>query len=125
MYFCKKCKSEFKNPLIERGNGEWSIYSTVLLCPECGSDGIEYLPPVYCGFCGFQVSRGKSFCSETCKRMAEKYNRREKERKKKVEEFDVSKAIKEVDSYNKKHKTAYSYGQYFALKGLGDIIDEE
>ncbi len=127
MYNCKKCKAEFMSPLIERLRGakRCDTHKVELLCPVCGSDNIDYIKPqyCYCGFCGQRIAAGANYCSDSCKRLARKYELLEQERKKKIADFEISKAIKEVDTYNKTHNTDYSYGKYFALKGLGGLDD--
>ncbi len=125
MYSCKKCKSDFLDPLIERNDREKDILfgGVSLLCPHCGSDKIEYQKPRFCKFCGLRVSGKKDYCNDICEGLGIKYKKFQEEKRKKIEEFEVSKAIVEVDTYNKEHNTDYSYGEYFALKGLGGIID--
>lgn len=119
MYECKNCKAEFSLPVVEFAKSG-DINDVVRYCPNCMSLHIDKIEVKKCAFClKERVSRGEKYCSDFCKRFGEESEKRSAERKRKVQEFDVAKAIVEVDEYNKKHRTSYSYGQYFALKGLG------
>lgn len=125
MFECRKCGHEFRTARVDytRHNLDAPPYEATLRCPECDSSELTYHPKKFCGFCGHEIPRNKKYCDEHCEKLGEWYRKREEEKKKKIYEFDVSKAIREVDEYNKTHSTDYSYGQYFALKGLGQLND--
>lgn len=119
MYECKKCKSEFSLPVVEFARSG-DINDVVSYCPNCMSIHISKVEVKKCAFCLKKTAlKGEKYCSDFCKKFGEESEKKSAESRKKVQEFDVAKAIIEVDEFNKEHRTNYSYGQYFALKGLG------
>lgn len=127
MYKCHNCNEHFTTPEVytERYNLDTPPYDKISKCPACGSVNFEVLKPTYCANCGVPIAEGESYCSDICRKLGEAARERERECRRIVHDFDVSRAIREVDAYNKKHGTNYSYGRYFALKGMGKLNDEE
>lgn len=119
MYECKKCKAEFSLPVVELApSGD--LNEAVTYCPNCMSVHIRKIEVKKCAFCLKETAlKGEKYCSDICRKFGEESEKRSAENQKKKQAFDVAKAIKEVDEFNKIHRTNYSYGQYFALKGLG------
>lgn len=127
MYKCKKCGDRFQTPDIvyESYNLDTPPYDRKVGCPACSSRNIDDYKPTYCANCGIEISDGETYCSNICSRLGEAARAREYENRRIVHDFDISRAIREVDSYNKEHSTKYSYGQYFALKGMGKLDDAD
>ena len=127
MFICNKCGLSFETPAISyiTHGLDTPPYESVVRCSSCLSTDIEFKAKSYCGFCGLEIKEGEKYCNSYCEKMGEEYFRREEERRKQIAEFDVSKAIAEVEEYNRTHGTNYSYGRYFALKGLGELDDRK
>ena len=123
MYECKDCKAEFETPVIDYETRDERC-RPVTYCPKCMSLNISYIESYYCAFCGaVRVAKGEVYCSDSCRRFGEEIERRMAERRAKIKDFEVTKAVAEVEEYNRTHGTKYSYGQYFALKGMGELDD--
>ena len=121
MYECKNCKSEFSLPVIEFAKSG-DINEVVTYCPNCMSVKIERVEAAYCACClKVKVPRGQKYCDKYCEKIGEELEARLRARRKKVAEFEVSKSVREVEEYNRQNGTKYSYGQYFALKGMGAL----
>ncbi|MBO7217962.1 MAG: hypothetical protein J6V50_04600 [Clostridia bacterium] len=123
MYQCKNCKEEFSLPVVDY-HIHRDINKAVSYCPHCMSENISKIEVCYCAFCGENVvPKEQKYCDDTCKKLGEMLEKRRAEREKTVQQFNVQSAIKEVDDYNKAHGTNYTYGLYFALKGIGGLDD--
>ena len=123
MYQCKNCNEEFSLPVVDYFVHR-DLNRTVSYCPYCMSENISKIEVFYCAFCGGNaVAADQKYCSDTCKRLGEMAEKLKIKKQKAVQEFNIDAAIKEVDAYNKAHGTSYSYGQYFALKGIGGLND--
>lgn len=123
MYKCKKCETVFNYCDMF----ESRLYPTVAkgavkqLCPACNSEDVFYYEGTYCGCCGMPIAPNLDYCSDSCRRMAAELYEREERRRKIIQGFELTAAIREVDDYNKANGTRLSYGKYFSLKGEGKI----
>ncbi len=90
-----------------------------LLCPFCQSESYFEKAVEYCRFCGAKVKPGVKFCSKSCAAATKRLTQATE--KKKASFFALSSALAELEEYNRTHSKSYSYGQYFALKGINAI----
>ena len=123
MFKCKSCEKTFDAPKLRyiTHGLDTPPYEAVSLCPLCGSSEIERQSKSYCYFCGLEAPEGQRYCSGYCKKQGEPYRIRAERRDKEIKSFRISKGLAEVEEYNRAHNTRLSYGQYFALKGLGKL----
>lgn len=118
MYTCLECGCEFKNPikLTEKHNLKTPPFELIYVCPTCKSTDFAESNLHHCRCCGAKLSSDKTeYCSEFCKIKGEKLWEKEVKRKKLLSDSPLFRLVREVDNYNSKHKTKYSYGQYVAL----------
>ncbi len=118
MYYCKQCNRKFHSPLISEENHSLTLppFEKLYLCPFCSSQNFKEIKAYYCRCCGAKIiNSSKEFCSDGCKIRFEKLQRAEYKRKKQIYESPLNILIRELESYNKAHKTNYSYGQYVAV----------
>ncbi len=123
MFKCKVCEKTFDHPKIRYiSHGmDTPPFEMVSECPLCGRSEIEVKAQNFCFFCGLEIPEGQRYCNKSCERLGEPYRIRAEKRRAEIKGFEISKAVAEVTAYNKAHGTNYSYGKYFALKGLGKI----
>jgi hypothetical protein len=117
MYICKECAYEFWNPLIlkEAHGFEHPPYEELCVCPSCKSTNFEKAKSRFCHYCGAKLREEQSlYCNDRCKRQGERLFALERRRKKLAADSELFKIVREIDSYNKAHKTRISYGQYVA-----------
>ncbi len=118
MYFCKSCNRKFKNPLTETETHKLASppFEAFSLCPFCKSTDFEEIAVSHCRCCGARIiNKPNGFCSDKCRNQFEKLHRAEYKRKKELGDSPIYLLLREVDAYNKKHGTKYSYGQYVAF----------
>ncbi len=118
MYYCKDCNHKFEKPLIKPESHRLSSppFEKLYLCPFCKTTNFTEIEISHCKCCGARIIDGQGeFCSDKCKVRFEKLKREEYKRKRQTEDNAVYKFMREVERYNKKHNTKYSYGQYVAL----------
>ena len=118
MYTCLECGCEFKNPikLTEKHNLNTPPFESIYVCPTCKSTDFAESKVYHCRCCGAKLSREKTeYCSESCKIKGEKLWLKEVKRKKLLSDSPLFRLVREVDDYNAKNNTKYSYGQYVAL----------
>lgn len=121
MYCCTDCEKRFFDPKIvfERHGELPPPYEKHTLCPYCGSESIVELEVRHCKGCGARLSfkNAGDYCSDLCKRRAEKLRALESKRRKERYESPLYTAIRALALYNKEHGTNLSYGQFSALLG--------
>ncbi len=118
MYSCLECGYEFKNPIksIEKHNLQTPPYESIYVCPRCKSTSFEKTKISHCHCCGAKLTDAQTeYCSQECKIKGEKLWKTEIKRKKILSDNPLYKLVREVESYNKRNGTSYSYGQYVAL----------
>lgn len=118
MYYCMKCGCEFeKADVICETHGLLSPpFEKRRCCPLCGSGDINSETASYCRCCGAKLGTGeKEYCSPSCRKRGEEMRRREIKKKKLIFSSPLFQIVKEVDEYNAKNHTDYSYGQYVTL----------
>ena len=118
MYYCFDCNRKFEKPLIinERHGLSSPPFEKFSVCPFCESTDFKEISASYCRCCGARISKTENdFCSNACKSRYEQLKRNENKRKKQLEESELYSLLREVEQYNKSHKTNFSYGQYVAV----------
>lgn len=124
MYYCENCRKEFFYARVyhERQGGANGGYERFLLCPFCNSTNFSQIKGEYCSYCGMPLRQaGRKYCSASCKKNGERLYEKEQERLSKRKTDRLILSITEVADYNKRTGNRLSYGQYFALKGVGAI----
>ena len=121
MYRCTDCKRDFERPLTlgERHNLSSPPYENIVCCPYCLGERIVEWGNFYCHCCGRRVAPEQEYCSDDCRRLYERLTRLEKMRNRIIHNFELNKAVREVDEYNRLNKKRLSYGEYFYKKGMG------
>ena len=122
MYYCKNCRKEFEFAKIYFEKQGENAFEKFLLCPYCDSTDFFEQKGCYCRYCGVRLRvRGREYCSYSCRKKGEELFAKELKRNERNKADILTNAIKEVDAYNKRTNCRLSYGQYFALKGVGRI----
>lgn len=102
MNFCECCGSFF-----EKGTS----------CPFCKSNKVRPANFTHCRCCGAKLANEKKeYCSTECEKKGKVLWEKERRRKKLSLISPLNLTLQEIANYNKEHNTAYSYGQYIALK---------
>lgn len=118
MFYCPDCGSEFSNALIthEKHGLDSPPFEKMLYCPNCKSQSIYEKNTTHCRCCGSKLRKGKKdYCSNECAKKGEKLWKLQINKRKNEASSPLNEIIREVISYNRKHNTKYSYGQYVAL----------
>lgn len=118
MYYCTECGCEFEAAkcYTETHSLFSPPYEERRCCPFCGSSSIRVKAVSYCRCCGAKLgSEEKEYCSPSCRKRGEAMRRRELNRKRLIYSSPLFQTVREVDEYNKRNHTDYSYGQYVTL----------
>lgn len=118
MYTCKNCGCEFENAkIVYQSHGLLNPpYEEIFVCPDCESTNFENKKVTHCRCCGAKLlNNEKKYCSDKCEKLGIALRQKEQKRKKEYLESPICRLVKEVENYNKTHRTNYSYGQYVAL----------
>lgn len=118
MYFCLDCGYTFNHALKTYESHRLSSppYEIINVCPSCKSQNFRKKSSDYCHYCGTKLKKGKiDYCSKECLQKGEKAWLKEKKRKKMLVDSPLYKRVREIQAYNQKNKTKYSYGQYTAI----------
>ena len=118
MYYCSACGCEFETAdLFTETHGlESPPFEERRCCPLCGSGEIKPQAVSYCRCCGAKLASGeKEYCSPSCRKRGEEMRRREMKKKRLIFFSPIFETVREVDEYNRKNRTDYSYGQYVTL----------
>lgn len=118
MYYCSACGCEFETAdLFNETHGlESPPFEEGRCCPFCGSGEIKPRGVSYCRCCGAKLASGeKEYCSPSCRKRGEEMRRREMKKKRLIFSSPLFETVREVDEYNRKNGTDYSYGQYVTL----------
>lgn len=118
MYYCTECGCEFEaaKSYTETHSLCSPPYEERRCCPFCGGSSIHVKAVSYCRCCGAKLgSEEKEYCSPSCRKRGETMRRRELNRKRLIYSSPLFQTVREVDEYNKRNHTDYSYGQYVTL----------
>lgn len=118
MHYCSDCGCEFETAavLTETHGLASPPFEERRCCPLCGSGNIKTEEISYCRCCGAKLGTGeKEYCSSSCRKRGEEMRRRETKKRKLIFSSPLFQTVREVDEYNQKNHTDYSYGQYVTL----------
>ena len=118
MYYCAECGCEFEAADMHTETHSLTTppYEEIRCCPLCGSTAIRTKAVSYCRCCGAKTADSdKEYCSPACRKKGEEMRRRELKKKRELLSSPLFQTVREVDEYNKKNRTNYSYGQYVTL----------
>ena len=118
MYCCQDCGKEFEyvEVVFERHGLTTPPYERIKLCPFCHSSNFNEKKENHCRFCGSKLRGDGEFCSSLCKKRGTKLEEQDQKRRDFLKNSLIMKSVLEVEEFNRKNKTNYSYGQYFAMK---------
>lgn len=115
MYYCTDCKMFIEDPKfkIRKSGGKKETYA---LCPICLNELIMSAPE-YCRYCGTRLTGEErdGFCTENCRRLGRRLWTKEMRRRRKFKDDPIARILRMLTSYNREHKTRYSYGQFVSL----------
>lgn len=118
MYYCSDCSCEFETAaLFTETHGFTSPpFEELGCCPFCGSGNVKEKAGSYCRCCGARLGNSeREYCSPSCRKRGEEMRRWEIKKKRLVFSSPIFQVVREVDEYNRKNGTDYSYGQYVTL----------
>lgn len=118
MYYCFDCGCEFETAAVfcETHGLASPPFEEVRCCPLCGSGNIKEKAVSYCRCCGARLGNSERvYCSPSCRKRGEEMRRREMKRQRLIFSSPLFQTVREVDEYNRKNGTDYSYGQYVTL----------
>ncbi len=118
MYRCTDCERNFENYAVlgETHGMSGQPYEKIIVCPYCCSSAVEQIKANFCRCCGVRLKqRQKEYCSKQCRIRGFKLWQLEARRKRSLLASPINILIKELEQFNKLHKTRYSYGQYVGL----------
>ena len=118
MYYCPECGLEFANAKkdFETHGLDIPPYEPTYCCPNCNGVSFYEKTTTHCRCCGSKLNNDcKDYCSEACAKKGEKLWIREMKRRKLHVSDPLYVTVREVNLYNLKNGTNYSYGQYVAL----------
>ncbi len=118
MYYCPDCGTEFQKPkkITEKHGLSETPFEVYLSCPECGSKAFYIKSTTHCRCCGAKLQKGAvEFCSKECKDKGLKLRKEQIRLKLLKSNGALGKTVAEINSYNNRYGTSYSYGQYVDL----------
>ena len=118
MYYCHSCNCEFEAPeiIIETHGLSSPPYEKFSVCPFCRSTDFSIIKVKYCHACGARLyGDNENYCNDSCRLTAKRMEERERKRQKALHENPLAVLVREVEEYNQKHNTRFSYGQYVTL----------
>ena len=123
MYRCTDCNAEFEfvEVVFETHGLSTPPYERIKRCPACHSRESTEIKGMHCRFCGSKLRVEGEYCSDRCERAGKAYFAAQSKNREQFISSPIAAAVREVAEYNRLHKTKYSYGQYFALRGAGLI----
>ena len=120
MYYCNECEREFETPRKEyESHGlPYPPFEKIYVCPFCRSNSISK-KTTHCRCCGAKLKNGKTeYCSSACRFKGEKLWQKQNLKIKEMYDNPLNQKVREVEIFNRKNNTNYSYGQFVALEFL-------
>lgn len=115
MYHCKDCGFEFlyAATTFERHGLALPPFEKMQVCPNCKSHNFEKSKISHCRCCGRRINKANAeYCSKECKTKGEFMWREQARRRKLYENSSLISIARQLDEYNKQHKTHYTYGNF-------------
>ena len=122
MYHCKDCGFEFlyADTIIERHTLDSPPFEKIRVCPNCKSYNFDKAKTPHCRCCGRRLKSAElEYCSKECKIRGEFMWREQSRRRQLYENSSLVSIVRQLELYNKQHKTHYTYGNF-----VGKILKE-
>lgn len=117
MYRCKDCGFEFlyAEKLSEYHNLSSPPFESIKICPNCKGNNFYEIKIPHCRYCGKTLKHNENeYCTAECRRKGEIMWSQQAKRKNKYEQNSLVRITKELEKYNRKHGSLYTYGIYVA-----------
>ena len=117
MYICQDCGLEFSNPeyITETHLLDLPPFEVIRVCPNCKSSNLKKPQVLHCHCCGRRLPYGvKEYCNSLCRRRGELMWQEQAKRRNIKYRNPLERILREVEEYNNKNGTRYSYGMYVA-----------
>lgn len=117
MYYCPDCGGFFEKALksYETHGFTSPPFEERYYCPYCEGEDFYEKITTHCRCCGAKLREGLSdYCGEACEKKGKKLWLKDAKRRNLLKHDPISLIIRELNSYNRKNNTNYSYGQYIA-----------
>lgn len=118
MYYCQDCKKYFERArrLTECHGLDCPPFERYYVCPFCLGHNFKETEIKHCRCCGARLAPEKTdYCNHLCRTNGEKLWRTEEKRKRERMLNPVNATVAQVELYNRKNGTSYSYGQFVSL----------
>lgn len=115
MYRCQDCDYQFlyADSLVDRHNLENPPFEKIAVCPNCKGRNFSEIKKHYCKYCGRSLKKDVTeYCSDYCRKKGEKMWQEQAVRKNLYNQNSLVSITRELEEYNKKHKTNYTYGTF-------------
>ena len=116
MYSCTDCGRNFEefNVVFEEHGRDKPPFEAIAVCPFCKSGNISEVVSRRCHYCGARLYGQKDFCSSDCREKGLRLWRLEQHRRRRRAVHPLNVIIREVENYNRRNGTCYTYGQYIS-----------
>lgn len=116
MYVCTDCGRNFEefSVVFEEHGLDTAPFEAVAVCPFCKSNNISEVTLRRCHYCGVRLYDQKDFCSSACRENGLKLWQLEQHRRRRRAVHPLNVIIREVENYNRRNGTCYTYGQYIS-----------
>ncbi len=116
MYICTDCGRKFEkfDLFFEEHGFDEPPFEGVAVCPFCNSSKIKENKIRRCHHCGIILTDRRDFCSDSCRNAGMKLWRYEQRRRRRNAVDPINMITLELEDYNRRNKTCYTYGQYVA-----------
>lgn len=118
MYYCQDCGNEFKEVELQLETHRLATppFEKIYACPYCGGGHYYERVETHCRCCGAKLGGTRvEYCSEHCRELGRKMWEKELKRRRLRLADPLAAITREIENYNLKNNTRYSYGQYVAL----------
>ena len=115
MYRCQDCEFEFLYAKQHEEHHQQTEppFEKLCVCPNCKSTNFSKIKIRYCRFCGRKLKANMSeYCTKECKMRGDIMWREQARRKNLYESNSLVAVTRELESYNRKNHTNYTYGIY-------------
>lgn len=116
MYRCTDCGRDFEkfDIVFEEHGQDAPPFEGIAVCPFCRGSNISEVTLRRCHYCGVRLADQKDFCSEQCRANGMKLWQLEQRRRRRNAVHPLNIIIREVEDYNRRNGTCYTYGQYIS-----------
>lgn len=117
MYRCQDCEYEFlyAKTIEDQHSLDNPPFEKIAVCPNCKGRNFSEIKKHYCKYCGRSLKKDVlEYCSNDCRKKGEIMWKEQARRKNLYNQNSIISIAKELDEYNKKHNTNYTYGVFVA-----------